>query len=191
MHTSYSYAEPPPPLPRRSRLRTASSSSFSRRVDRQINSYIKGKLALSLLVGVLTAALLAALSVDLWLAFAVVAFFANFVPNLGAVVAVALPMPVVIIDPHASRLTAFIALTSLVVMHALIGNVVEPILFGHSMKLHPVTVLISLMIWSFLWGIPGLVLAVPLTSVCRIYLASIDHPLCAVLARALDGRFSS
>ncbi|EGB12386.1 hypothetical protein AURANDRAFT_9610, partial [Aureococcus anophagefferens] len=54
-----------------------------------------------------------------------------------------------------------------VVMHAVVGNVVEPILFGHSMKLHPVVVLLSLMIWGFLWGIPGCVLAVPITAILR------------------------
>ncbi|KAJ8603369.1 hypothetical protein CTAYLR_004263 [Chrysophaeum taylorii] len=161
---------------------------FSRRVDRQINSYIKGKLALSLLVGLLTAALLVLLRVDLWLAFAVVAFFANFVPNLGGVVSCALPMPVILLDPNSSKLSAFVALASLVLLHALVGNVIEPILFGNSMKLHPVVVLLSLMIWSYLWGVPGLVLAVPITAICRIYLASIDHPLAHSLAAILDGR---
>ena len=162
-------------------------SSFTKRVDKQINAYIKGKIALSFLVGVLTAALLCALRVDLWLAFSVVAFFANFIPNIGAVVAVVLPMPVVLIDPSGSLFNSFLAFTSLVVMHAVVGNVVEPILFGHSMKLHPVVVLLSLMIWGFLWGIPGCVLAVPITAILRIYLASIDHPLALALANILDG----
>ena len=40
-----------------------------------------------------------------------------------------------------------------------------------------VVVLLSLMLWGTLWGVPGLVLAVPLTAVLRIHLASIDHPL--------------
>ena len=55
------------------------------------------------------------------------------------------------------------------------------------MKLHPVVVLLSLMIWGFLWGIPGCVLAVPITAILRIYLASIDHPLALALANILDG----
>ena len=72
------------------------------------------------------------LRVDLWLAFSVVAFFANFVPNLGAIVAVALPMPVVLIDPDGSPFHSGMAFFSLVLMHALVGNVVEPVFFGHS-----------------------------------------------------------
>ena len=128
-------------------------------------------------VAILTAGLLYALRVDLWLAFSVVAFFANFVPNLGAIVAVALPMPVVLIDPDGSPFHSGMAFFSLVLMHALVGNVVEPVFFGHSMRLHPVVVLLSLMIWGFIWGVPGCVLAVPITAVLRIYLQSIDHPL--------------
>jgi len=72
-------------------------------------------------------------------------------------------------------------------MHALVGNVVEPVFFGHSMRLHPVVVLLSLMIWGFIWGVPGCVLAVPITAVLRIYLQSIDHPLALALANVLDG----
>jgi predicted PurR-regulated permease PerM len=40
-----------------------------------------------------------------------------------------------------------------------------------------VVVLLSLMLWGTLWGVPGLVLAVPLTAVLRIHLAHVDHPL--------------
>ena len=167
--------------------RASGDSRFSRRVDRQINAYIKGKLGLSFLVGALTAALLCALNVDLWLAFSVIAFFANFVPNIGAVVAIVLPLPVILIDPRGSPANSLLAFASLVVMHAVVGNVVEPILFGHSMKLHPVVVLLSLMIWGFIWGIPGCVLAVPITAILRIYLASVDHPLSQLLANILDG----
>ena len=67
------------------------------------------------------------------------------------------------------------------------AQVVEPVFFGHSMRLHPVVVLLSLMIWGFIWGVPGCVLAVPITAVLRIYLQSIDHPLALALANVLDG----
>lgn len=164
-------------------------TAFSKRVDKQINEYIKGKLLLSLLVGVLTAACLAATHVDLWLAFGVVSFFTNFVPNLGALVAVALPAPVCFFGPKSSTQNAFLALTGLVLIHTIVGNIIEPIVFGNSMKLHPVAVLLALMIWSYLWGVPGAVLAVPMTAVLKIYLTAIDHPLAEGLANALDGRF--
>ena len=42
--------------------------------------------------------------------------------------------------------------------------------------------------WGTLWGVPGLVLAVPLTAVLKVHLATIDHPLPRLVLRLLDGR---
>lgn len=73
-------------------------------VDKQVFVYIRGKVLLSLLTGSLTALILWSLSVNLWLVFGVLAFWLNFVPNVGAVIAVALPLPVVLIDPESTNL---------------------------------------------------------------------------------------
>lgn len=146
---------------------------------REINIYLRGKILLSLLVGLLTAPVLAPV-VDLWLAFSVLAFFANFVPNLGACISIILPM----LGMH-FNVYSLCSIATLIVIHVVIGNVVEPIFFGHSMQLHPIVVLLSLMIWSYLWGIPGLLLAVPITAILRIYLTSIDHPFASSLVNLL------
>ena len=73
-------------------------AAISAQADAQINLYIRGKVAMSLLVGVATAISLGALQVDLWLVFGLLAFWLNFIPNVGTVLAVALPMPLVILD---------------------------------------------------------------------------------------------
>ena len=51
-----------------------------------------------------------------------------------------------------------------------LGNVLEPRLLGRALGLHPVTVLLGLLVWGSLWGVAGMVLAVPLTSVSKILL---------------------
>ena len=73
-------------------------------------------------------------------------------------------------------------------VHAVVGNILEPVFFGHSMELQPIVVLLSLMLWGSLWGIAGMVLAVPITAVLRIPLMHVDHPLPRYLARVLVGR---
>lgn len=125
--------------------------------DEQIFSYVKGKVLVSLLTGALTALILYALHLELWLVFGVLAFWLNFVPNVGSVVAVALPMPVVLLDPAFSGGQAALALLLPLCVHGVIGNVVEPLLFGASMEMHPVVVLCSLMLWGSVWGITGMV----------------------------------
>jgi AI-2 transport protein TqsA len=68
-----------------------------------------------------------------------------------------------------------------------VGNVLEPVIFGRSMALHPVVVLLALMFWGALWGVTGVVIAVPLTAVARIHLSHIDHPLPRYFASVLVG----
>tara|TARA_B110001452_G_scaffold213023_1_gene183705 strand:- start:156 stop:1592 length:1437 start_codon:yes stop_codon:yes gene_type:complete len=155
--------------------------------DAQIFSYVKGKVLVSLLTGALTALILFSLHLELWLVFGVLAFWLNFVPNVGSVVAVALPMPVVLLDPAFSGGQAALALLLPLGVHGVVGNVVEPLLFGASMEMHPVVVLCSLMLWGSVWGITGMVLAVPITAVLRIHLSHIDHPLFRYLASLLAG----
>ena len=67
------------------------------------------------------------------------------------------------------------------------GNVLEPLLFGHSLELHPVVILFALLAWGVLWGLIGVVLSVPITAILKIYLTHIDHPVAAFLVRLLAG----
>ena len=90
-----------------------------------------------------------------------------------------------ILDPAFSTAGVLLVLLLPLGAHAFAGNVVEPLLFGHILKLHPVAVLLSLLFWYALWGITGMVLAVPMTAVARIRLAHVKHPLPRYLAALL------
>jgi ABC-type lipoprotein release transport system permease subunit len=57
--------------------------------------------------------------------------------------------------------------------------------------MHPVTVLFSLILWGFLWGLVGAILAVPLTSIIKIWISHIDHPFMKFLTRLMDGNIST
>lgn len=171
--------------PTRSPLAQSDEPDVVAQSDAQIHSYIRGKVLVCVLVGVLTALSLWACSVELWLVFGLLAFWLNFVPNVGTVVAVALPLPLVILDPAFSTAGVLLVLLLPLGAHAFAGNVVEPLLFGHILKLHPVAVLLSLLFWYALWGITGMVLAVPMTAVARIRLAHVKHPLPRYLAALL------
>lgn len=156
-------------------------------VDDQILRYIKGKVSLSLLVGSVTAFVLLFCGLDLWLVFGLLAFWLNFIPNVGAVVATFLPMPLVVLDPDISPVGMILAFVLPFCCHMVVGNVLEPLVFGHSLELQPVIILLSLMVWGMLWGITGMVLAVPITAVLKIHLASINHPVAIYLVHVLDG----
>ena len=70
-----------------------------------------------------------------------------------------------------------------------IGNVIEPKMLGDSLDLHPITVLLSLIFWGMLWGIPGMLLAAPITAVLKILSENLE--VTAPVARLLSGKLSA
>ena len=82
--------------------------------------------------------------------FGVLAFWCNFIPNVGALIAVLLPLPLVLFNPNMGAARMFSAVLLPLLLHAFVGNVLEPVMFGSSLDLHPVIVLLSLMLWSAL-----------------------------------------
>lgn len=107
---------------------------------------------------------------------------------MGTFIAVILPMPLVVLDPSFSAAGVALALLLPLSAHAFAGNVLEPLLFGHTLKLHPVAILLSLLLWGTVWGVTGMVLAVPITAVVRIRLNHINHPLPQWVASLLVGQ---
>ena len=75
------------------------------------------------------------LGLDLWLVFGVLAFWLNFVPNVGAVAAVFLPMPLVVLDPHMPVANMVLAFVLPLCAHSLVGSVLEPLLSAESCAL--------------------------------------------------------
>lgn len=139
---------------------------------RQINEYVRVKAIVSFVTGLLTFVILEALGVDLALVFGTMAFFLNFIPNVGSFVAMLLPLPIVILAPPeqlglAEKLLAFGGPGA---VQVLMGNLVEPRWMGRSLDLHPVVVLLSLIFWGTLWGPIGMLLSVPITSVIKTLL---------------------
>ena len=86
----------------------------------------------------------------------------RFVPYIGVILSAAFPMALAaMIDPGWWKLVETAAV--FIVGDPLLGQFVEPLLFGHQTRLSPLAVLIGISFWSLLWGPVGLVLAVPLT----------------------------
>ena len=161
--------------------------SFARTVDKQVFVYIRGKSSISAFVAITHAGILAAVGLDLWLAFGVLSFFLNFIPNIGMFTAILLPMPLVALDPAFAPYQVVGAFLGPLVVGSFAKDVLEPIILGNSTSLHPVAVLLSIMLFGSVWHLTGMVMAVPLTAVLRIYLSAVDHPLPRAVAQALAG----
>ena len=118
----------------------------------------------------------------------VLSFFLNFIPNVGMFTAVLLPMPLIALDPHFSTFDAMVGFFGPLAVGMFAKDVLEPVVLGHGTSLHPVCVLLAIMLFGSVWGVTGMVMAVPLTAVLRIHLEAVDHPLPRYLAAVLAGR---
>jgi predicted PurR-regulated permease PerM len=86
----------------------------------------------------------------------------RFVPYIGAFIAAAFPLALAaMIDPGWWKLAEVAAI--FVIGDPLLGQIVEPLLFGSQTRLSPLAVLLAIAFWTLLWGPLGLVVAVPLT----------------------------
>ena len=102
-------------------------------------------------------------------------FILNYIPNVGSMIAIVLPIPIIVLDDNVSSVTMAIGLPSAV--QAYVGNVLEPAVFGSSLNITAMAVLLGLVFFGALWGLPGAVLSVPLLGAIKIVLHHTDHPI--------------
>ncbi len=154
----------------------------------RIRRYISLKVSISAATGALVGLLLWILGVELALVFGVLAFVLNFIPSVGSIIATLLPLPVVLLDPDFSMATLVLVVLLPGGVQMAVGNALEPKLMGDQLELHPITILAALTFWGMLWGIPGMLLAVPLTAALRIVLDGLD--LTRPVARMMAGHMT-
>ena len=155
-------------------------------INKQVKKYIFAKFITSLSTGVLTGIIYWFLGLDLALIFGTLTFLLNFIPTLGSVIAVLLPLPVAFLQFDAPIMIVLIIILPAIV-HIIIGNIIEPKIFGQAFNLHPVTIIVALISWGLIWGIIGMLLAVPLTAIIKMLFEQSDttKPIALLLSGKL------
>lgn len=156
-------------------------------INLKIRKYIQVKTAVSLTMGVLAGTILSLLGIELAVVFGLITVVMNFIPNVGPIIATFLPLPMVLVSPDVSRTEAVLAIILPGIIHFFLGNLLEPKLLGDTMDLSPVVVLLSLTVWTALWGGIGALLAVPITAVIQILCERLDFT--RPIAEVLRGNF--
>lgn len=146
-------------------------------IEHMVKNYVALKTILSAGTGLAVAMFLMIFNVPLAMVFGVLAFLFNYIPCVGSVIATFLPIPVLILDDTMSLNQKLLAFMMPASVQMYVGNVLEPVLFGSSLNLTSLSILIALTFCSVLWGICGAVLSVPLLGALKICLHHTDHPL--------------
>jgi len=147
-------------------------SSMTREVFTSTSRYLKVKCLISAFTGLSVAILLWALNLDLPAAFGLLACLANFLPGIGSVVASLLPCILAAIDVRKTSTQVLLALVLQFVVHFCIDFLIEPVFFGMSVEIHSVIVILGIWFFYQVWGVPGMLLSVPLLAVARILMRS-------------------
>jgi AI-2 transport protein TqsA len=157
------------------------------RIAREMQTYLWIKTLLAVVTGIVTWLLLWWVGLDFAGFWGFLTFLLYYVPTIGSIVALALPILLALIQFP----TLWPALFILVVVggiQTIIANVIEPRMMGRSLNLSPFVIILSLFVWGAIWGVTGMLLCVPLTMMMLIVFAEfpVTRPIAIVLSA--DGK---
>jgi predicted PurR-regulated permease PerM len=140
---------------------------ISMHVERDISVYLITVTLINGVVGVLTLAVMWVCSVENPLLWGVIAFVLNFVPILGAMVGLAIFLMVSVLSLGVSW-WALLPVGLYFLIHVIEGELVTPMLMARRFTINPVAVILALIFWYWMWGVPGAILAVPMLAIIKI-----------------------
>lgn len=158
-----------------SRQQQRFTSDILRSIEREVSRYVLTISVINSLVGLLFAGVLMLLGLSLQdaLLWGTVAALLNFAPYVGPLIGVALMLLVGFVE-FPEPLPAVLPAACYLALHTLEGQMVTPVVLGKRMKLSPLVLILALMLFGWLWGIIGLLLAVPLLVCIKLVLARLD-----------------
>lgn len=152
---------------------------------RKFRTYMLVRTAMSLITGVLVWALTSAFGVDLALEWGVIAFVLNYIPFIGSFIATILPSLFALVQ-FGSWQTALTTFACLNAVQFAVGSLLEPRIAGKQLRISASLVLFSVFFWTYLWGIAGALIGVPIMIVVLTVLE--ESPSTRWLADLLSGQ---
>ena len=137
-------------------------------ISEEVSQYLGTLALISFATGVCAWLVLMFFGVKLAAGWGVLTFLLNFIPTVGSIIATIPPVVMAIIQFSPGLFTPFLVLVSLTSIQLIIGNVITPKVMGDKLGVSPVMILLSLLLWSMIWGIPGALLSTPIMSIIKI-----------------------
>ena len=135
-------------------------------ISSMIRSFMVGNLLIGLMIGGATTAIFWMLGLPFFYFVGVISGFLSLIPYAGVVLA--LVPPIVVSLGHVESQEIAVAVVSVLGLHVIAMNVLYPLMLGRRLQLNPLAVTISLLLWAWLWGAVGLLLAIPITAAAKI-----------------------
>ena len=142
-------------------------------IESSVNTYIIVKTGVGVGTAVIAGIIMAFFGIDLWFTWALITFLLNYVPYIGSLIATVPPiiLGLILLDPSTLLLLMVLLLTN----QQMWGNVIETRWAGSALDLSPVVLLLVTAFSFWLWGILGMILAVPFAVIIKIVLENIEE----------------
>jgi len=169
------------------KARRDQASKVGARIRQSIEKYLGVQTVISLMQTVLSYAIMASMGLDNALFWALVIFILNYIPIVGGLAAVVLPVMFALVQFDSIPMIGLLA-GLLFGVQFVIGNTIQPKMMGDSMNLSALVVVLSLTLWQALLGGVGAFLSAPLTVIIMIILAQFPTTHWIAVLLSADGQ---
>ena len=157
-----------------------------RRMNEQIVTYLSTKTLINGILGLLSYGLMRLIGIENAVFWGFVIAVFNYIPYVGSLAGVGIVTTYTLLATANVQLM-LLALVLLTAAQVYVGNWLEPRVMSRSLNLSPLTVLLALVFWSSLWGLPGAIIAVPMTSILLIIMAQFRGTRAVSILASRDG----
>ncbi|MGH6898417.1 MAG: AI-2E family transporter [Geminicoccaceae bacterium] len=168
------------------RWQTAAVLEMMPLVAHKVRWFMLIRTVLGVVSAVLATSWLWLMGVDFAPFWGVLFFLLNYLPNIGSIIA-GIP-PTVLAFVQLGTGWAFLVAGGLIAMEQIIGNFLDPRLQGRTLNVSSLVVLLSVIFWGWIWGVPGALIAVPLTVTIILVCANTSalRPIAILLSGSAD-----
>jgi AI-2 transport protein TqsA len=151
-------------------------------INRAITQYLSVKTFMGFLAAMLSIIVLAGFRVDFFFLWGVLIFLLNYIPYIGSLAALIPPIALSFLQLEVWQ--GLLVTGILILIQQVTGTFLEPRMAGRRLDVSPLLILLSLSFWGLIWGIVGMILAVPLLVAIKTVLENIDatKPLATMLS---------
>jgi len=134
----------------------------------QVSRYLTAKFLISLANGAIFAVAFYLVGLEFAIVWGVIQFILNFIPNLGSIVAGILISLFALVQFWPAPGPVIIVIIIVLAVNMILGNIMDPKIIGDHVGISPLIVMVSLLIWGWIWGFAGMLLAVPMVVIIKI-----------------------
>ena len=149
-------------------------NDLTNRINTSLRSYVQGVLIIMLIVFITQTIGLTLAGLEAPIVFALFCALTDIIPYFGPYIG---GIPAVIVGFTISPITGICVLIAIIIVQLLENNFYQPLIMGHTMKLHPVTIMIGLLIFQHFFGILGMVIATPVIACFKVFAEFINEKL--------------